>query len=104
MITRDDDDGRARKRCTQSRELPERIRNRSVRWSNAVKNVACNEDDVGLLLDDTIQRGTKRQGDIAFAEVDAACCDAVVGSEAQVQVGEVSYAQGNLLPAALNGR
>ena len=90
VIARHHDDGRARQRLHQARELVKRVENGGIAWADGVKNVPGDEHKLRLELDHPVYDAPQRSRDIRLTLVDPGGCLPLVLSEAEVYVREVN--------------
>ena len=55
-----------------------------------MKQVTCNNNDIGPSFDDVIDDTLKRQSNVGFTLIDAVRCLPVVLAEAEVKIGQMS--------------
>ena len=92
MIAGDQDYRRTGNRGAKSRQFAEREQDHRVRWSDLMKHVAGDENDVGRKRDDGIDRVPGGPCDIGLALVVSCRAQPLVLAEAEVEVGEVGDA------------
>ena len=89
VIPGDDDDLRFRQPLRKPLELAEGVKDRGIRRANGVKNVAGDENNVRLQLDDLVHYPVERARDVGFALVQPRLRLPLILAEAEVDVGEV---------------
>jgi hypothetical protein len=70
-------------------QLPEAVQNRGVRRPNRVKQIAGDDDQIRLLLEDIVHRAPKRFGDVDLALVRPFRRLPVELAKPEMQIGEM---------------
>ena len=89
VLARDHDDRRVGQTGPQPLEVAETVQDRGVGWPDRVKQVAGDDDQLRLLLQDVVDRTLEDLGDVHLPLIRALGRLPVELPEAQVQVGEV---------------
>ncbi len=85
----DHHDGSLRQPGAQPVQLLEQEQDRRIGRAHGVEDVACEEDQVGALVEQVVHRPAERLGDVRLALIPAPRRLPVVLAEAEVEIGEV---------------
>ena len=100
VVTSNHHDLRIRQRRHQTSELQECVQDRRIRWTDRVKYVTRDENEVGPQLDRLVDRPPESRRNVSFTLIDPGGGQSLILTISDVKVGEVNQTHRDQFPTS----